>query len=155
APLATGEAKQRLEVLDREAKAREQQAAAAEARKRQGEREGAQEWEKIKSSTDQTALSTFQNRYPDTAGSNQARQPLAELARQAKERLERQHKEAEAAQREWDSIRSADDRGVLKAFIQRYPNSLPTRRASDLRLEVLDREAKAREQQAAAAEARK
>src|SRR5262249_51086627 len=150
--LATGEAKQRLDALDREAKAREQQAAAAEARKRQVEREAAQEWEKIKSSTDQTALSTFQNRYPDTAVTNQARQPLAQLDRQAKERLERQHKEAEAAQREGDGISSTDDRGVLKSFIGRYPNSPLATGEAKQRLEVLDREVKAREQQAAAAE---
>src|SRR5262249_36603642 len=125
-PLATGEAKQRLEALDREAKAREQQAAAAEARKRQVEREAAEEWEKIKSSTDQTALSTFQNRYPDTAASNQARQRLAELDRQAKERLERQHKEAEAAQRERGRNTTTYPRSDLDVFIESYPNSILT-----------------------------
>src|SRR5262252_3928114 len=151
------EAQERLVAIDREERERKpkQDAEAAEAKKRQVEREAAQEWEKIKSSTDQTALSTFQNRYPDTAVSNQARQRLADLDRQAKERLERQHKEAEAAQREWDGIRSADDRGVLKAFIERYPNSPLATGEAKQRLEVLDREAKEREQQAAAAEARK
>src|SRR5262249_27627506 len=88
-PLATGEAKQRLDVLDREAKGRERQAAAAEAKKRQAELEAAQEWEKIKSSTDQAALSTFLNRYPDTVTSNQVRQRLADLDRQAKETWEK------------------------------------------------------------------
>src|SRR5262249_56295410 len=104
--LATGEEKGRRESLEREVKAREQEVEAAEAKKRQVEREAAQEWEKIKSSTDQTALSTFQNRYPDTAGLNHARQPLAELDRHSKKRLERQHKKTEAAPRECDRLRS-------------------------------------------------
>jgi Caspase domain len=154
-PLATGEAKQRLEVLDREAKEREQQAAAVEAKKRQVEREAAQEWEKIKSSTDQTALSTFLDRYPDAAASNQARQRLADLDRQASARLERQQREAEVARREWDGVKSTDDRAALKAFIERYANSpLATGEAKE-RLDVLDREGKEHEQQAAAAEAMK
>ena len=72
-------------MLDRAANEREQRAAAAEAKKRQVEREGAQEWERIRSSTDQTALLTFLNRYPDTAVSNQARQRLADLDSQAKD----------------------------------------------------------------------
>src|SRR5262245_31994293 len=150
------EAQQRLVAIDREERERKakQEVEAAEAKKRQVEREAAQEWEKIKSSTDQTALSTFQNRYPDTAVSNQARQRLAELDRQAKERLERQHKEAEAAQREWDGISSTDDHAVLKAFIGRYPNSPLATGEAKQRLEALDREAKAGEQQAAAAEGR-
>jgi outer membrane protein assembly factor BamD (BamD/ComL family) len=154
-PLATREAKQRLGVLDREAKEREQQAAAAEAKKQQVEREAAQEWEKIKSSTDQTALSTFLNRYPDAAVSNQVRQRLADLDRQAKERLERQQKEAEAAQREWDGLKTTDDRAALKFFIERYPSSPPAADEAKQRLSVLERAAKEREQQAAAAEAKK
>jgi outer membrane protein assembly factor BamD (BamD/ComL family) len=154
-PVAAGEAKQRLGVLEREAKEREQQAAAAEAKKRQVEREAAQEWEKIKSSTDQSALLTFLNRYPDIAVSDQAHQRLADLDRQAKERLERQRREAEAAQRDWDGIRSTDDRAVLKAFIERYPNSPLAAGEAKQRLGVLEREAKEREQQAAAAEAKK
>jgi hypothetical protein len=154
-PLATGEAKQRLGVLDREAKEREQQAAAAEAKKRQVEREAAQEWEKIRSSADQTALLTFLNRYPDAAVSDQARQRVADLDREARERLERQQKEAEAAQREWDGIKSTDDRAALKAFIGRHPTSRLATGEAKQRLGVLDREAKEREQQAAAGEAKK
>jgi hypothetical protein len=158
------EAKKRQ--LEREAKEREQQAAAAEAKKQQVEREAAQEWEKIRSSADETALSTFLSRYPDAAVSNQARQRLADLDRQAKERLERQQREAaerlerqqreaEAAQREWDGIKSTNDRAVLKAFIERHPNSLLATGEAKQRLGVLDREAKEREQRAAAAEAKK
>jgi hypothetical protein len=154
-PLATGEAKQRLDVLDREAKEREQQAAAAEAKKQQVEREAAQEWENIKSSADQTAVSTFLDRYPDAAVSDQARQRLADLDRQAKERLERQRREAEISRREWDGIKSTDDRAALKAFIERYPTSPLATGEAKQRLDVLDREAKEREQQAAAAEAKK
>jgi hypothetical protein len=154
-PLATGEAKQRLGVLDREAKEREQQAATAEAKKRQVEREAAQEWEKIRSSADQTALLTFLNRYPDAAVSDQARQRVADLDREARERLERQQKEAEAAQREWDGIKSTDDRAALKTFIGRHPTSPLATGEAKQRLGVLDREAKERDQQAAAAEAKK
>jgi uncharacterized caspase-like protein len=154
--LGTAEAKQRLGVLDREAREREQQAAAAAAKKQQVEREAAQEWEKIRSSTDQAALSAFLNRYPHTAVSDQARQRVADLDRQAKEALERQRQEAEAAQREWDGIRTTNDRAVLKAFIERHPNSLlPGTAEAKQRLGVLDREAREREQQAAAAAAKK
>jgi outer membrane protein assembly factor BamD (BamD/ComL family) len=154
-PLATGEAKQRLGLLDRAAKEREQQAAAAEATKRQMEREAAQEWEKIRSSTDHTALLTFVTRYPDAAVSDQARQRVADLDREARERLERQQKEAEAAQREWDGIQSTDDRAALKAFIGRHPTSPLATGEAKQRLGLLDRVAKEREQQAAAVEATK
>jgi hypothetical protein len=154
-PLASGEAQQRLGVLDREAKEREQQAAAAEAKKRQVEREAAQQWEKIRSSTDPSALLAFLSWYPNAAVSDQARQRVADLDREARVRLEKQQKEAEAMQREWDGIKSTDDRAAVKAFIERHPSSPLASGEAQQRLGVLDREAKEREQQAAAAEAKK
>ncbi len=154
-PLATDEAQQRLAVLDREAREREQQAAAAKAKKRQVEREAAQQWETVRSSTDPSALLAFLSWYPNVAVSDQARQRVADLDREARERLERQQQEAEAAQREWDSIKSTDDRAALKAFIARHPTSPLASGEAQQRLAVLDREAKEREQQTAAAEAQK
>jgi len=137
--LATGEAKQLLDVLDREAKEREQQAAAAEAKKRQVEREAAQEWEKIKSSTDQTALSTFLNRYPDTAGSDPARQRLADLDRQAKET--------------WKKVKDSVDPGIIRGFIKQYPASLVALIDANERLSAVEREAHKKQAEAAAAQA--
>jgi hypothetical protein len=152
-PLASGEAQQRLAVLDRAT--REREAAAAEAKKRQVEREAAQEWEKIRSSTDPTALLAFLSWYPNAAVSDQVRRRVADLARQARERLERQQQEAEAAQRDWDGIKSTDDGAGLRAFIGRHPTSPLASGEAQQRLGVLDREAKERAQQAAAAEAKK
>jgi outer membrane protein assembly factor BamD (BamD/ComL family) len=151
------EAQQRLVAIDQEERERKakQEAEAAEAKKRQLEREAAQEWEKVKLSTDPSALLAFLSRYPNAAVSDQARQRVADLDREARERLERQQKEAEAAQREWDGIKSTDDRAALKAFIGRHPTSPLATGEAKQRLGVLDREAKEREQQAVAAEAQK
>ncbi len=150
-------AQQRLVAVDQEERERKakQEAEAAEAKKRQLEREAAQEWEKIKLSTDPSALMAFLSRYSNSAVSDQAHQRVADLNREARERQERQQKEAEAAQREWDGIRSTDDRAVLKAFIGRYPNSPLAAGEAKQRLSVLDRAVKERERQAAAAEAKK
>jgi outer membrane protein assembly factor BamD (BamD/ComL family) len=150
------EAQQRLVAIDQEReRTAKQEAEAAEAKKRQLEREAAQEWEKVKLSTDPSAVLAFLRRYPNAAVSNQARQRVVDLNREARERLERQQKEAEAAQREWDGIKSTADRAVLKAFIERHPNSPLAIGEAKQRLGVLDREAKEREQRAAAAEAKK
>jgi hypothetical protein len=61
--------------------------------------------------------------------------------------------EAEAAQREWEAIKSTDDRSALTAFIGRYPTSLLAAGEATQRLGVLEHEAKECEQQAAAAPA--
>jgi len=103
------------------------------------EREAAQEWEKIKSSTDQTALSTFQNRYPDTAVSNQARQRLAELDRQAKET--------------WAKVKDSTDPGIIRGFIKQYPASLVALIDANERLLAVEREAHKKQAEAAAARA--
>jgi outer membrane protein assembly factor BamD (BamD/ComL family) len=151
------EAQQRLVAIDQEERERKakQEAETAEAKKRQLEREAAQEWEKVKLSTDPSALLAFLNRYANAVVSDQARQRVADLDREARESLERQQKEAEAAQREWDGIKSTDDRAVLKGFIGRHPTSPLATGEAKQRLAVLDREAKEREQQAAAAETKK
>jgi outer membrane protein assembly factor BamD (BamD/ComL family) len=135
------EAQQRRAAIDQEERERKakQEAEAAEAKKRQVEREAAQEWEKIRSSTDQTALSTFLNRYADTAVSNQARQRLADLDRQAKET--------------WEKIKDSTDPGIIRGFIKRYPASLVAPIDANERLLAVEREAHKKQAEAAAAQA--
>jgi hypothetical protein len=103
------------------------------------EREAAQEWEKIRSSTDQAALSTFMNRYPDTAVSDQARQRLADLDRQAKET--------------WKKVKDSADPGIIRGFIKQYPASLVALIDANERLLVVEREAQRKQAEAAAEQA--
>jgi outer membrane protein assembly factor BamD (BamD/ComL family) len=124
------EAQQRLVAIDQEERERkakqEAEAEAAEAKQRQLERD-AQEWEKVKLSTDPSALLAFLSRNPNATVSDQARQRLADLDREAKKReqeaaaaeAKKQTREHEATQ-EWEKIGSSTDQTELLAFLHRY-----------------------------------
>jgi outer membrane protein assembly factor BamD (BamD/ComL family) len=82
---------------------------------------------------------TFLDRYPDAAVSIQALQRLADLDRQANET--------------WEKIKDSADPGIIRAFIKQYPASLVTLIDANQRLMAVEREARKKQAEAAAAQA--
>jgi hypothetical protein len=81
---------------------------------------------------------TFLNRYPDAAASDQARQRLADLDRQAKET--------------WEKVKDSADPGIIRGFVKQYPASLVALIDANERLLAVEREAHKKQTEAAAAQ---
>jgi uncharacterized caspase-like protein len=164
-PLATNEAQERLNTLEREAKERQarREVEEAEAKRQQMLREAAQAWAKV-DKNNQSAIQDFITRYAySPLAANDAQERLNTLDREAKERQARREVEEAQAQRQqmlreaaqaWDKIKNSNDSAPLWSFINRFPDS-PLINEARARVAALDRDAqlkleKAREEAAAA-----
>jgi outer membrane protein assembly factor BamD (BamD/ComL family) len=100
------------------------------------------EWDKIKNSNDQAAISAFIARYRDTPLAVTAQERLTAIQQAAKAQDEK-------AKSEWAKLKSSNDQAALNSFIARYPNS-PLLENARQRLASLEQAAKALADKAAA-----
>jgi hypothetical protein len=111
------------------------------------EADAAQAWAKIQNTTDQAELRGFMKRYPDSPlALTNAPQRLSVLEREAADRAEK----LRAAKAAWDAVKGTSDPAELRDFVARYPDSPYATRDAKLRIELIEREAAAREAKARA-----
>jgi outer membrane protein assembly factor BamD (BamD/ComL family) len=128
-------AQKRLSDLQQVVKGQEAQQAAQQA------------WDKVKDSSDQTALQAFMKQYANSPLVLNAQKRLSDL-----QQITRDQDTQRAAQQAWDKIKDSSEQGALQAFIEQYPNSQLTlnaqKRVSELQQTAKDQEAQQAAKQA-------